>query len=124
MLPSMNVTAPVGVVVSEVTMAVKVTVWPLNDGFTDDFTVVALVVWVTVCDRAADVLFAVSESPLYVALIDNNPAGSVFVVAVTSPVLLTVPDASHVVPLLKTTVPVGAEAAVEVTVAVNVTAWP
>jgi hypothetical protein len=67
------------------------------------------------------VLFAVSESPLHVAVIDNSPTGSVLVVAVTSPVLLTVPDASHVVPLLKTTVPVEAEGAIEVTVAVNVT---
>jgi hypothetical protein len=40
----MNVTVPVGVVGGDVTKAVKVTVCPLNEGFSDDFTVVALVV--------------------------------------------------------------------------------
>jgi hypothetical protein len=43
-LPSMNVTVPVGVVVGDVTVAVKVTVCPLKEGFNDDFNVVALVV--------------------------------------------------------------------------------
>jgi hypothetical protein len=70
------------------------------------------------------VLFAVSESPLYAAVIDNDPDGSVLVVAVATPVLLTVPDASQVVSFLNTTVPVGAEGDVEVTMAVNVTACP
>jgi hypothetical protein len=39
----LNVTVPVGVVVGDVTVAVKVTDCPLNDGFSDDFTVAVLV---------------------------------------------------------------------------------
>jgi hypothetical protein len=70
------------------------------------------------------VLFAVSESPLYVAVIDDNPTGSVLVVTVASAVLVTVPEANDVIPFLKTTLPVGTEGAVEVTVAVNVTSCP
>jgi len=60
----MKVTVPDGVVVGDVTVAVKVTVCPVNEGFNDDFSAVVLVAGVTVCDSAADVLFAVSESPL------------------------------------------------------------
>jgi hypothetical protein len=40
----MKVTVPVGVVVGDVTVAVKVTVCPVDEGFSDDFSVVVLVV--------------------------------------------------------------------------------
>jgi hypothetical protein len=40
----MKVTVPVAVVVGDATIAVKVTVCPLNEGFSDDFSVVVLVV--------------------------------------------------------------------------------
>jgi hypothetical protein len=124
MPPSKNVTVPVGVIVGDVTVAVNVTICPLAAGFSDDFSAVALVVSVTVWGSAGEVLFAVSESPLYVAVIDNDPAGNVLVVAVAIPAVLTAPDASHVVPFLKTTVPVGVKGAFDVTLAVNVTACP
>ena len=110
----MNVTVPIAAYVGDVTVAVNVTFCPLSEGFSDDFTVVALVAWATVCDRAAEVLFAVSESPLYVAVSDSDPAGSVLVVTVATPAVLSVADPTDVVPFLNTTVPVGGEGAVEV----------
>ena len=85
---------------------------------------VALVVRVTVCDSTVDVLFPVSESPLCVEGIDSDPAGRVLVVTVATPGVLSVPDPTDVVPFLNTTVPVGGEGAVDVTVVANVTAWP
>ena len=71
---------------------------------------------------AAEVLFAVSESPLYVAVIDSDPAGRFFVVKVATPVGLSLADPTEVVPFLNKTVPVGAEGAVDVTVTFSVTA--
>jgi hypothetical protein len=46
MLPSMKVTVPVG----DVTLTVKVTGWPTVDGLSDDFTVVPLPAWFTICE--------------------------------------------------------------------------
>jgi hypothetical protein len=121
LLPSLNVTVPVGVVVGDVTVAVKVTVCPLNEGFSDDFTVVALVACLTVCRRAAEVLFAVSESPLYVAVMESVPVARLLLVSVATPLVFAVAEPTEVVPFLKTTVPVGDDGAVDVTVALSVT---
>jgi len=68
------------------------------------------------------VLFPVSESPLYVEVIDSDPGSRVLVVTVATPGVLSVPDPTDVVPFLNTTVPVGREGAVDVTVVANVTA--
>ena len=121
LLPSLNVTVPVGVVCGDVTVAVKVKVCPLNEGFSDDFTVVALVAALTVCSSPAEVLFAVSESPLYVAVMDSVPAARLFLVSVATPLVLIVAEPIEVVPFSKTTVPVGDDGAVDVTVALSVT---
>jgi len=57
-VPSMNVTVPVGVPEPEVavTVAVNVTDCPIADGFTDDFSVVALAAWLTTWLKVADAL--------------------------------------------------------------------
>jgi hypothetical protein len=60
-LPSLNVTEPVGVPVP-VTVAVNVTEDPAVAGFALDVSVVA-VVWRTVCVSTADVLVTSSVSP-------------------------------------------------------------
>lgn len=69
-------------------------------------------------------LFPVSESPLYVEVIDSDPGSRVLVVTVATPGVLSVPDPTDVVRFLNTTVPVGGEGAVDVTVVANVTACP
>jgi hypothetical protein len=76
---------------------VKVTVCPLNEGLSDDFTVLDVVVRSTVCDSVST-CSGLFPRPLYVAVIDNDPAGSVLVVTVTTPVVLNVPDPTDVVP--------------------------
>jgi hypothetical protein len=42
-VPAVNMTTPVGVVVADVTVAVNVTFWPNRDGFRDEVSVVAVV---------------------------------------------------------------------------------
>ena len=46
-------------------------------------------------------LFPVSESPLYVEVIDSDPAGRVLVVTVATPGVLSVPDPTDVGPVLE-----------------------
>jgi len=67
-VPSMNVTVPVGVPAVALTVAVKVTLWPLFEGLRDDVSVV-VVLALTVCVRDDDVLVRKFVSPLYTAVI-------------------------------------------------------
>jgi hypothetical protein len=63
--PDLNVTDPVGVpVVEDVTVAVKVTACPTDDGFCDDANAVFVAALFTVCNIADDVLPASFASPL------------------------------------------------------------
>ena len=62
-LPSLNVTVPVGVVVGEVTVAVNVTFCSGLEGLTEEATLVAEVAIFTFCFKSADVLFASAASP-------------------------------------------------------------
>ncbi len=57
-VPSLNVTLPVGVPVPDVgaTVAVNVTFCPNVDGLALEDTVVLVAAWFTVCDRIAEVL--------------------------------------------------------------------
>ena len=51
-LPSLNVTVPVGVPLAgaaAATVAVNVTDWPKTDGFDEDVTAVVLLAWFTTC---------------------------------------------------------------------------
>jgi hypothetical protein len=107
---------------AEVTSAVKVTDSPLVDGFSDELTVVAVVAWFTFCVTTAEVLTASSVLPLYSAVIESLPTGSVAMEKVAFPELsVTVPR--EVVPFLKVTVPAGVPSP-EVTVAANSTDLP
>jgi hypothetical protein len=55
--PSLKVTDPVGTpVVLDFTVAVSVTVWWNEDGFTEETTVVKLAAFFTVCVRVPDAL--------------------------------------------------------------------
>jgi len=61
--PSLKVTLPVGVPAAvEVTVAVKVTDWPLADGFTEEVSAVDVVPF-TVCVSTDEVLPAKLVSP-------------------------------------------------------------
>jgi hypothetical protein len=62
--PSLNVTVPVSVEGTALTVAVKVTDCPNMDGFRDEATVVELLALFTVCDIEADVLVLKLASPL------------------------------------------------------------
>ena len=65
--PSSNATVPVRVPdagATAVTVAVKVTVTPVLDGFSDDTTLVVVAPLLTVCGKGADVLAAKLASPL------------------------------------------------------------
>ena len=46
-VPAVNVTEPVGVVVVELTVAVKVTLWPKSEGLRDEVMVVEVTDWLT-----------------------------------------------------------------------------
>src|SRR2546429_5683802 len=68
LMPSLNVTVPVGGPVTEVdeaTVAVKVTFWLTNDGLSDDVTVVVVPDWLTTWPPAkVPVLGSKLPSPL------------------------------------------------------------
>ena len=124
-VPSKNVTVPVGVPEAVVTVAVKVTLCPNVDGLSDEVTVVVVVAGggaFTICVIAGDVLGALLALPLYVAVILCDPVVNVAVVKVAV-VPFNVPDPILVAPSKNVTVPVGVPDAV-VTVAVKVTLWP
>ena len=102
-LPLVNVTVPV---TPDGTVAVKVTDWPLVEGFVDEVRVTTGVAFVTVCEvvPVAGLLF---ESPPKVAVIGSLPTGKVDVVMVTVPVVgLIVPEPTGLPPLVIVTVPV------------------
>ena len=126
--PSKNVTVPLGVPapggITE-TIAVKVTDWPSTDGFTEELTVVLVDALFTVWVIGLLVLGTKLPSPLYVAVIECDPAVSIFVAKVARPEL-TVPVPKVVPPSRKVTVPDGFPDAVEgIKIdAVNVTDWP
>jgi len=122
--PSLKVTVPVGVPGAvDVTVAVNVTDWPAVDGFSEDATAVA-VVPLTTCVTTEDVLDAKVASPLYVAVMEWEPAVSVLVANVAIAEPFSGPLPKVVAPSLNVTVPVGVPGDVDVTVAVNVTDCP
>jgi len=127
-VPSRNVTVPVGVPeVLGVIVAVNVTGEPL-DAETAELINAVLVATaafgVMVSATAADVLAAKLESPPYAAVIECDPTVSVDVVKVATPWLFNVPVPGAVVPSRKVTVPVGVPEVLDVIVAVNVTGEP
>jgi len=99
--PSRNVTVPVGVatVVLPVTVAVKVTLCPKTDGFTDEATLVVVLACVTVSGSQGLVARLLFVSPLYVALKLYEPVAvgvMVFELGMTPFVTVTVPAAVFV----------------------------
>ena len=119
-VPSLNVTDPVGVpVVDEFTVAVKITEFPRFEGFSEEVTLLDVAALFTVCVSIAEVLPLKFASPPYAAVIGCDPTASVDVVNAALP-LLSVPVPSTVAPSLNVTVPVGVPPA-PVIVAVNVT---
>src|SRR3989454_2753522 len=121
--PSLKVTVPVGTPAPDVTVELRVTVWPTIDGFGVEVKLVdvaaaagALTTWFTV----AEVLTANVALPLYVAVSGWVPTVSVDVTSEAVPLTsVTVP--STVAPSLNVTVPVGTPAA-GATVELGVTA--
>ncbi len=74
-IPSiLNITVPVAVLGD--TVAVNVTGLPNVDGFCDEVSVVVVVIWVTVCVNADDVLDRSFVSPEYAAVIVCEPTDS------------------------------------------------
>ena len=132
MLPSVNVTVPVGVPLAgemTLTVAENVTVCPQTAGFADAVTAVALEATLTTWGdpESLPLLERKLPSPLYEALIVWVPRDSDEVVNVALAELLRATVAARVVdPSVKVTVPVAVpppgEAAV--TVAVKVMTWP
>jgi hypothetical protein len=64
--PSRNETVPEGVPAELLlTVAVKVTDWPVVEGFAEEVTTVVVVAvgWLTACDTAAEVLLMKLTSP-------------------------------------------------------------
>src|SRR2546422_332947 len=110
--PSPKVTVPVGTPAPDVTVELRVTVWPTIDGFGVEVKLVdvaaaagALTTWFTV----AEVLTANVALPLYVAVSGWVPTVSVDVTSEAVPLTsVTVP--STVAPSLNVTVPVGTPA--------------
>jgi len=122
-VPSLNVTVPLGVPPPEVTVAVNVTAPPYVDGLGNDVRDVELVAAMTVCVNAADVLVVKFPSLPYAAVRLWLPAFNAEVAKVATPETFNVPLPSVAAPSLNVTVPVGVPPP-EVTVAVNVTAPP
>jgi len=77
-----------------------------------------------VCISTDDVLFAFCVSPLYEAVSDADPNGSLVVTRVAVAVESSLPVPRVVVPFLNVTVPVGPLGALELTFAVRVTLCP
>ena len=64
-VPDLKITVPVGVPdVEGVTVAVKVTDWPAEDGLSDDINEVLVAAFVTTWDTGDDGLVASFASPL------------------------------------------------------------
>src|SRR6266542_1428077 len=122
---SLNCAVPVGVPAPEVTVAVKVTLWPKLEGFNEESSAVAVLAFATTCPpERLPMLFRKFASPLYSAVIVCVPAVKVEVVNVAAPPAFKATGAPRFVPLsLNCAVPVGVPA-LEVTVAVKVTLCP
>ena len=123
--PSLNVTVPVGIPLAvEVTVVVKVTVWPNWDGLGDEATLVVVAARFTVCTvcvSVAEVLPRRSVSPEYRALIACDPTASDPIEKLACPPLTgCVPRTTF--PSRNVTDPVGDPT--DVTVAVKVTSCP
>ena len=74
-LPSINVTVPVGVPPAAAeTVIAKLTAWLTTLGFGLAVTVVVVVAWLMVWDKTLEVLAVVLASPLYVAVMECDPA--------------------------------------------------
>ena len=121
-VPSRNATVPVGVELP-LTVAVKVTVWPAVDGFTDEITTVLVGTPFTVCVNAAETLLAKVASPEYVAVIECEPALNVLE-SVAWPPALSVLVPIVVPPSRNATEPVGVPGELLLTVAVKATDCP
>ena len=105
------------------TVTVKVTDCPNVAGFKFDATLVVAVAWFTVSVRMPEVLLEKLLSPLYLAVIECEPA--VKFETVSCAVLLEIaPVPRVVVPSKNVTVPVGVPVPVGCTVAVKTTDWP
>ena len=122
-VPSVNLTVPVGVPLDEVIVAVSVTDDPDVDGFAEEVTVVVVDPPVTTCDSAVLALLVKPPVPVKVATIECVPAARVDVAKVALPAETATFDANVVAPSVKVTVPVGVPPE-EVIVAVKVTDDP
>jgi hypothetical protein len=123
-LPSLKVTVPAGIPpVDEITVAVKVTACPTDEGLTEDVSVVVVVACVTVCERADDELPRKLVSPPYSAVMAWVPVERLDVLKAACPDELRVPVPIGAPPSLNVTLPVR-PATLEVTRAVKVTIWP
>ncbi len=120
-VPSMNVTVPVGVPGETlVTVAVNVTDCPVTDGLGAETRAVVVGAETTFWPTPAEVLPAKVESPAYVAVMVCRPTASVEVLKVAVPALIVpVPIAAS--PSKNVTVPVGFPVVALFTVAVKVT---
>ena len=125
--PSRNETVPEGVPAELLlTVAVKVTDWPVVEGFAEEATTVVVVAvgWLTACDTAAEVLLMKLMSPWYAAVIECVPNAREEVEKLACPAEFSVPEPIVEVPSLKRTAPVGVVATAVFTVAVKVMDWP
>jgi hypothetical protein len=130
-VPSINVTMPVGAVgvdepgATTVTVAVSATVWPTLEGLGDAASVVVVAAWFTVWFNTLEVPEAKMLSPEYEAVMLWLPTTSAALLSVPMPLLR---DAlpNTIPPSLNVTVPVGTLGldAVGVTVAVKLTCCP
>lgn len=102
-VPLVNDTVPV---TPDGRVAVKVTDWPVVDGFVEEVNVTTGVAFDTVC-VVVPVAGLLLLSPPKEAVIGSVPTGRTVVVIVTVPVVgLTVPEPKVVPPLVTVTVPV------------------
>lgn len=121
-VPSVNLTVPVGVLPPTPAMvAVKVIDWPEVEGFAEDVTVVVVAPW-TDCETEP-LLLLKPPVPVKAAEMVCVATASEVVVNVALPLATATPDASVVAPSVNVTVPVGV-APDELTVAVKVTDCP
>jgi len=107
----------------ELTVAVKVTVWPASDGLREDVSVVLTGILVTAWVSEGDVLPRKFASPPYITVIVFDPNGRVEVLKVATP-LVNVAVSKVVPPFLNVTEPVGVPPNYPETLAFNVTVWP